>query len=113
MVQEKKMGYLEIINIRCSNKGNEALSQFNLEKMVRDAEKEYGLKNIQLYRNASLRSDVSIHILHESSEHQARKSEFGLRLTASLTEFCMVNHSHWLLEEDWQKFQAEGGVLVK
>jgi hypothetical protein len=102
----EKMGYLEIINVRCSNKGNEVLSQFNLEKIVGAAEKEDGLKYIQLYRNASLRSDISIHILHKSSEHQARKSEFGLHLAASLKEFCLVNHSLWLLEENWQKSQT-------
>lgn len=94
------MEYLEIINVRCSNKGNEALSQFNLEKIVRVAEKEDGLKYIQLYRNASLMSDTSIHIFHKSSEHPPRKSEFGLRLTAALKEFCLVNHSLWLLAED-------------
>ena len=96
----EKMEYLEIINVRCSNMGNEVLSQFNLEKIVRDAEKEDGLKDIQLYRNASLWSDTSIHIFHKSSEHQARKSEFGLHLTASLKEFCLVSHSLWLLEEN-------------
>ena len=100
------MGYLEIINARCSSKGNEVLSQFNLEKIVRDAEKEDGFKHIRLYRNASLRSDVSIHIFHESSEDLSLKSDFGLRLTASLKEFCLVNHSLWLLEEDWQKYQT-------
>jgi hypothetical protein len=102
----EKMEYLEIIHVRCSNKGNKALSQFNLEKIVRDAEKEDGLKHIQLYRNASLRSDTSVHIFHKSSEHLARKSEFGLHLAVSLKEFCLVSHSLWLLEEDWQCSQT-------
>ena len=93
------MEWLEIINIRSSNLGNQVNDLCDFKEGLHRFGKKTGLKEVRFYRHASLKSDVSIHLFFESNEKQADKSELGIRLIASLKELGLVNHSLWVLED--------------
>ena len=56
--------------------------------------------DFQFFRHATLKRDISLHLLYEGSEEKVKKSELGIQLAALFKEFGLVNHSLWVLEDD-------------
>ncbi len=94
------MKWLEIINLRSAGNRNQVQRQTGLDQIRHCCGKNGGPKRIRLYRQASLSRDISIHLFFEDGERHIEKSETGLRLSASLKEYGLVNHSLWILEDD-------------
>lgn len=51
---------------------------------------------IRIYRHASVRSDLVVHLRREIGDGQASASDVGTRLAALLREHGMVEHSVWV-----------------
>ncbi len=94
------MKWLEIINIRSASVRNSNSTQLDLKQLQISPEKETGLIGFRFLRHATLKHDVSLHLLYEGSEEQVKKSQLGVKLAALFKEFGLVNHSLWVLEDD-------------
>lgn len=49
-----------------------------------------------VYSRASIDTDFSIHLMHDSSKVNTRGSRLGLRLISAFKEFGLVNQSIWI-----------------
>lgn len=66
-------------------------------------DQEKGLKEIKIYRHATVDSDLSIHLYWESDEVEKHGSTLGLHLVSSLKEFGRINHSIWIKDGGGEK----------
>ena len=89
------MNWIEIIDLRSAGKRIEMLKEMLL-RPVEKTDHKGGLKGISLYHNASVETDISIHLQWEAEKRTPGKSDLGLRLASSLEEYGRVNHSIWL-----------------
>ena len=92
------MNWIEIIDLRSAENGREVLKQTLLRPVTKNDQKG-GLKEISLYHNASVETDLSIHLKWNAEVKNPKQSGLGLRLASALEEFGRVNHSIWI-EED-------------
>ena len=88
------MNWIEIIEARSLSLKYETLKE--LKQTVTEADRMEGLKGIEMYYNASVTTDISIHVHWSTKDDQIRKSALGLRLASALTEFGRVNHTIWI-----------------
>ena len=96
------MKWLEVISVRNASNGRDVHSELDLTKALKRSEAEIGLRRIQLFRHATLKRDISIHLIFENDNLKEEKSELGLQLTALFEQFGLVNHTLWVLEDDLQ-----------
>jgi hypothetical protein len=88
------MDYLEIIELRSSNKDYEILSQ-KLTRFMDDLNNGHENYRVQLYRHLTVKTDWSFHVHYHSINHTAPPSPVGLRIASALKEFGLVHHSVW------------------
>jgi len=93
--REKKMKWLEVIELR-SVGSNQELLESHLQMLIDEVEKEASKQTIKSYRRVMIDTDFSIHLVHDSTEGENSASPLGLRLTSALKEFGMVNHRIWV-----------------
>jgi hypothetical protein len=87
------MKSLEIIHLRLA--GN---PQMSLIEQVRSSIAAEGCPmEVRIYRDASVPTDLAIHLL--SGEVETCASDLGLRIAAALREHGMVDHTVWNEEE--------------
>ena len=91
------MIWIEIIDLRSAGNGLEQIKQ-TLMKPVTESDQKEGLKGRSLYRNALVKTDISIHLQWETVKRAPMKSDLGLRLASALEEFGRVNHTIWIEE---------------
>jgi len=96
------MDYLEIIELRSSNKDYEILSR-KLTGFTDDLNKEHENYRVQLYRHLTVKTDWSFHVHYHSRNHTASPSPVGLRIASALKEFGLVHHSVWWEEKRREK----------
>jgi hypothetical protein len=96
------MEYLEIIELRSSNKDYETLSQ-TLTRFIDDLNKEYENYRVKLYRHLTVKTDWSFHIHVQTEINTTSPSPLGLRIAAALQEFGLVHHSVWSEEKRRKK----------
>lgn len=89
------MNWLEIIDLRSAENNLETLKQ-TLLKPITETDRKKGLKQIGLYHNASVDTDISIHLQWEAEKGFPEKSDLGLRLASALEDVGRVNHSIWV-----------------
>jgi len=89
------MKWLEIITLRSSDMGNRA-TVAEVSKLAAEEKGSDRSPGIKIYRHASLETDVSIHLIHESEQGDLRPSILGQQLAAALKELGLVNHSLWV-----------------
>jgi len=53
---------------------------------------------MDIYRNAWINTDISVHLHWKSTRTEQQGSTVGLRLARALKEFGLVNHSAWVEE---------------
>jgi hypothetical protein len=92
------MNYLEIIELRSSNKDDEILSQ-KLTGFIDDLNKEYENYRVKLYRHLTVGTDWSFHLHIQNEINFTSPSQLGLRIASALQEFGLVHHSVWLEEK--------------
>ncbi len=81
------MSHLEIIQLRSAGKILDDLFH-EIKASIGDAE------NIRVYRRDGLETDLSIHIYHNINL-EGKPSSLGSRLTFTLKDFGLVEHSFW------------------
>ena len=89
------MEVLEIINLRSLELDREKLVE-NLLGEVADKASQEGIR-LELYRHASLGTDLSIHLHRPVELGGAEACPLALRLAAALRENGKVSHSVWSL----------------
>lgn len=92
------MDWIEIIELRSYNLKPEILRELKLT--VVDEEHSEDLKTLEIYYNASIDTDTSIHIHWRTEERGIGKSPMGLRIALALNEFGRVNHSIWIRDSN-------------
>jgi len=86
------MGHLEIIRLRMSCKVPARL----IEDIRNSFSGEKHNCTVRIYYNASFLSDIAVHIHLETDPNGSVYSDLGLRLTAALREYGMIEHSVWI-----------------
>ena len=96
------MNYLEIIELRASNKDYENLSE-KLTRFLDDLNKEDENYTVELYRHLTVETDWSFHIQIQTDINFTSPSQLGLRIASALKEFGLVHHSVWSEEKRREK----------
>jgi hypothetical protein len=89
------MKWLEMIELRSVGCHRGALES-QLQQLMYDLNKEADAQAIRAYHRIMIDTDVSIHLVHESTQAEQNGSALGVRLASSLQEFGLVNHSVWV-----------------
>lgn len=89
------MRRLEIIHLRLGGNAQASLIENIRKSILMRTEKH----TVRLYTNASVSTDLSIHIQPKTRSKQKSYSDLGLRLAAALREFGMVKHTVWIENE--------------
>ena len=55
--------------------------------------------DVELYRHATVQTDLSIHLRSEKLQTDGLPSSLGQRLASALREFGPISHSTWFSEE--------------
>ena len=92
------MKWIEIITLRSAGTSREFIEQ-KIPRTVTDEDRGENLAAIRMYRNATLDTDLSVHLLFASPRPEAAPSILGQRLASALKAFGLVNHSMWVEEE--------------
>lgn len=100
------MKWLEIIQIRTSEKKSEQLITELSEVFAEAQEADPGLV-ITLFRHSHLTSDFSLHLYHQSETTPPGKSQIGQILGSAIKEHGLVNHTTWMLEATIKKEQRQ------
>jgi hypothetical protein len=87
------MKWIEIIKLRCAGKAPEPLESF-LSAMARNG--EGGLIEMRIYRHATWETDYTFHLYWESEKPEKNGTALGLRLSRTLSEFGLIDHSVWI-----------------
>lgn len=88
------MNWIEIIELRSYSLNPETLKE--LKRTIAEDEQTEGLTALEIYHNASIGTDTSIHLHWITKDDQASKSSLGLRIALSLKEFGRINHNIWI-----------------
>ncbi len=86
-----KVQCLEIIQLRLSGRHRAGL----IEDIRRSATGARQL-SVRLYFNATVPTDLSVHIQSEGDVGDKQLTDFGVRLAAELRAVGMVQHSMWI-----------------
>ena len=93
--KRKDMNWLEIIEIRSAG-GSRRLIESQLKNLIGETAKETRQPSIRVYNLATVDTDFSIHLLHDSDKLEKGGSPLGLHLASALKEFGLVSHSIWI-----------------
>jgi alkyl hydroperoxide reductase subunit AhpF len=94
-IKEETMKWLEIIELRSADNHRELLGS-QLQKLIKEVDKETKMLAIKTYSRVRIDTDFSIHLFHDSKKVEKSGSPLGLRLASALKEFGLVNHSIWI-----------------
>jgi hypothetical protein len=90
----KRMTWLEIINIRTAGK-TEFMDALNFCcDMQHDLEAK-GTVDVNLYRSTSYETDLSVHLCWDSAMASPAKTSLGIQLSKLLTRFGLIDHKVW------------------
>ena len=89
------MKWIEIIELRSTGNTRKQLEK-HIQEIIDQAEKKSGQQTVKLYTRMKIETDLSIHLVHNSSEAKNRGSSLGLRLVSALKFYGLVNHTIWI-----------------
>ncbi|HVN96416.1 MAG TPA: hypothetical protein VMT62_08305 [Syntrophorhabdaceae bacterium] len=94
------MRWIELIHVRSSNKQRMPdMSAFQ----VNDSPE--GLLEMSMYRDATVETDLAIHLTWETSETATDGSQLAFQLVSALKLFGLVHHSVWIEQERRMAFK--------
>jgi hypothetical protein len=99
---EKIMKWMEIIKIQTAGCNQESL-EGQLTELISKMGVSDGMKEMRLYRNATVNNDLCIHLYWESAKAQEQGSDTGLCIIHLLKEFGLTAHSVWVEEISTEK----------
>ena len=88
------MKWAEVITVRSTGGGSKSLTSA-LRNLMEDVDIKHRREHIRLYRRRGVDSDFCLVLFHEGEKVGFDGSRIGLRLTAALKDFGMVNHTVW------------------
>jgi hypothetical protein len=91
------MKWLEIINFQFVGDQGAKFKTSQLIPLIKQAQTEYHL-TLQLFRNAIIEDDLSIHIIHETYPVHETESLLCEMIRSALKEFGLSNYSRWIKE---------------
>jgi len=91
------MKWIEIITVRSPNNNHDSFVNDLLKHAAKSDESD-NLISMDIYRNAWINTDISVHLHWKSTRTEQQGSTMGLRLARALKEFGLVNHSAWVEE---------------
>jgi len=89
------MKWIEIIKLRSAGKAPESLKGL-LSDLTQKGQP--GLIETRLYRHASWETDWTMHLHWDSEQPEKNGTALGIRLSQSLKEFGLIDHSIWIEE---------------
>ena len=90
--------WLEVIHLRVAAQERDRLLPM-LRQLIDEVSEKENCREVGLFRRALIETDVCLHLYHDSDHELADGSPVGVRLTAALKQFGMVNHTVWLAGE--------------
>ncbi|MBP1739065.1 MAG: hypothetical protein H6Q48_1358 [Deltaproteobacteria bacterium] len=87
------MKWIEIIKLRSAGEVPESLKGY-FSGLAENGQP--GLTETRLYRHTTWETDWSLHLHWESEKPQKDGSSLGIRLSQTLAEFGLVDHSIWV-----------------
>jgi hypothetical protein len=97
VLETQRMKTVEIITVRLDPRRDDSLL-----RELRQTLETQGVSNdrisVELYRHATVKTDVSIHLRSDSLQADGPPSVLGQRLACALREFGAINHSAWFEE---------------
>jgi hypothetical protein len=93
------MKWIEIINLRSAGIPTESIKR-KILRSTTEVDQTENLVSVRVYRHATVDSDLSVHLLFESSRPEQRPSAPGQRLASALKAFGLVSYSLWIEEEE-------------
>ncbi len=93
------MKWIEIINLRSAGAPREFIEQ-KIPRSVAEADPGRNPVAIQVYRHATVDTDLGVHLLFEAPERGAGPSALGECLASELKAFGLVSHSVWTAQEE-------------
>ena len=92
------MKWIEIIELRSTG---DTLAQIEklIQEIIDQAENKSGQRIVRLYTQMKIETDLSIHLVHDSSKAKNRGSSLGIRLVSALKPYGLVNHTIWIEKE--------------
>jgi hypothetical protein len=88
------MKWLEIIELRSVGARIE-LKESKLNYLIKELSESMKQVSVKIFNHATLESDLSIHLYHNSNHVEKSGSNLGLHLASELKNYAMVNHSIW------------------
>ena len=89
------MKWMEIIKLRVAE-NNQAPLIRELAELLAGMKHEDGLREIKLFHNVVVNSDLSIHLYWETAQVERRGSAPGLCLMHVLKAYGLISHSLWI-----------------
>ncbi|THB76447.1 MAG: hypothetical protein D6B25_09725 [Desulfobulbaceae bacterium] len=93
------MKWLEVIHLR-STEQDPTLVDNILQQLIEEVHRKKGKGVVQLYKRASVASDVALQIRHDSEQVSLPGSKLGLNLANALKPYGMLNHTIWVLDKE-------------
>jgi len=89
------MKWMETIKLRVAENNQEPLIR-QLAELLSGMKREDGLREIRLYHNVVVDSDLSIHLYWETARVERQGSAPGLCLMHVLKAYGLISHSVWI-----------------
>jgi hypothetical protein len=89
------MKWLEIINFQYAGSQESEFKSNQLIPLLKKAQVEWQV-TLQLFKNATIEGDLSIHIIHDSEPVITNGSPMSETLRVALEEFGLVHCSVWI-----------------
>lgn len=94
------MKWIETIELRTTGRG-ESLKRFDLKPLASRLQAESKPYRVVRFRHATVKGDISIHLLFDTAQVPPEGSELGLRLKEMLRGSGLVSHKIWLETESY------------
>ncbi|MBW2527549.1 MAG: hypothetical protein JRI23_25430 [Deltaproteobacteria bacterium] len=91
-IHEHLSTIVEIIHLRSLQRPPREIYLAIVESLRAMAESE---PQVRLYAHLRVVGDLSVHLIHESTDRLEQASHLGLRLAEALKEYGLVEHSVW------------------
>jgi len=89
------MKWLEIIEIRSASTNRELLES-HLHRLMNEINRRAKKQTIKVYSQATIDTDFSIHLFHDSKTVEKNGSQLYFHLVSTLKEFGLINQSIWM-----------------